>query len=85
MSNDLLRTVKGSLANGLSDIIIDEYEKFFVVSLIDGNYGYLATKDREILKKKILRKLDNGANNGSSDNPRTYPVSYTHLLTWCWL
>lgn len=82
VSNDLLQTVKGSLANGLSDIIIDEYEKFFVVSLIDGNYGYLASKDREILKRKILRKLENGAGNGSHNKPTTYQRSQRKSQVW---
>lgn len=80
LSNELLRTIKGSMANGLSDIIIDEYEELLVVSLVDGNYGYLAARDREILKKKILRRLDNGA--VSSGNLRTYQRSQRKSRVW---
>ncbi|NLC16176.1 MAG: hypothetical protein GX784_07650 [Firmicutes bacterium] len=64
--NDLYRKVKSLIANGLADIIIDEYEKFLVVRLIDGNYAYLSEKDRALLKAKALRTLDNGMNNGYS-------------------
>lgn len=65
-SNKLQRKIKSSIANGLSDIIIDEYEQFLVVKLIDVNYAYLSEKDRTLLKAKALRVLNNGRGNGYS-------------------
>lgn len=82
LSNQLHRKIKSSVANGLSDIIIDEYEKFLVVRLIDGNYGFLATKDREILKKKALRILDNGKSNLHSTNMEAYRRSQRKSRVW---
>lgn len=54
---DVLKRIKGSLANGLSNIIIDEYEKLLVERLLDDQYAYLSARDREIIKKKVLNKL----------------------------
>lgn len=65
-SNQVHRKIKSSIANGLSDIIIDEYEKFLVVKLIDANYAYFSEKDRALLKAKALRVLNNGRGNGYS-------------------
>lgn len=55
--HEILQTIKASVANGLSHIIVDEYEKLLVVRLIDDNYAYLSTMDREILKRKAMSKL----------------------------
>lgn len=82
LSNQLHRKIKSSIANGLSDIIIDEYEKFLVIRLIDGNYGFLASKDREILKKKALRILDNGKNSVYSTNMQSYRRSQRKSRVW---
>ncbi len=54
---EILQTIKASVANGLSHIIVDEYERLLVVRLIDDNYAYLSTMDREILKRKAMSKL----------------------------
>lgn len=54
---EILQTIKASVANGLSHIIVDEYEKLLVVRLIDDNYAYLSTMDRDILKRKAMAKL----------------------------
>lgn len=61
-----LQRIKSSIANGLSDIIIDEYEKFLVTKLIDVNYAYLSERDRALLKAKALKLLSNGRSNGYS-------------------
>ncbi len=53
----ILKTVKASIANGLSHVIIDDYEKLLVGRLIDDNYGYLSGLDREILKRKVSSRL----------------------------
>ncbi len=56
-AHEILKTVKASIANGLSHVIIDEYEKLLVTRLIDDNYAYLSGRDREILKGKALLRL----------------------------
>ncbi|HHW17646.1 MAG TPA: hypothetical protein GXX30_01925 [Firmicutes bacterium] len=68
---EILNKVKGSVANGLSDIIVDEYEKLLVARLIDENYGYLASRDRDFLKKKVFLKLNgqDGARVRKSQGP----------------
>jgi len=81
-SNELHRKIKSSIANGLSDIIIDEYEKFLVVKLIDANYGYLSGRDRELLKKKALRILGNGRGSRCSDKLGNYKRSQRKSRVW---
>ncbi len=53
------RVIKSSLADGLSEIIVNEYEQFLVVKLIDTNYGYLSERNRKTLKRKALQALNN--------------------------
>ncbi len=57
----VMRNVKSALASGLSHIIIDEYEKVLVVRLIDENYLYLSSRDRDAIKSKVLAKLGQDA------------------------
>ena len=82
LSDRLHQKIKGSIANGLSDIIIDEYEKFLVARLVDANYGYLSGKDRELLKKKAFRILGNGRSSVCSDRFRDCGRSQRKSRIW---
>lgn len=62
---EVLREIKDSVANELSHIIIDEYEKFLVSRLVDENYAYLSARDRNIIKRKIAVALDGKAGQAS--------------------
>ncbi len=62
---EVLREIKDSLANELSHIIIDEYEKFLVSRLVDENYAYLSSRDRDIIKRKVAFALDGRAGRAS--------------------
>lgn len=55
---EILNKVKGSIANGLCNIIIDEYEELLVIRLIDDNYAYLTSRDRKLLKRKVMLRLN---------------------------
>lgn len=65
-SHDVLQKVKRSIANGLCDIIIDEYEKVLVERLLQDQYGYLSEKDRELIKRKVMMKLVGRSDDKSS-------------------
>lgn len=56
-AHEILKTIKASIANGLSHVIIDEYEKLLVGRIIDDNYAYLSDLDRAILKRKVSSQL----------------------------
>lgn len=62
---DVLREIKDSVANELTHIIIDEYERILVTRLIDENYAYLSTRDREIIKRKVGAVLNGKSGHGS--------------------
>jgi putative sporulation protein YtxC len=57
-SEEALKVLKSSVARGLTNIIIEDYERLLVQRLVDENYAYLASADREIVKATILMKLD---------------------------
>ncbi len=65
VKQDVLREIKDSVANELSHLIIDEYEKLLVSHLVDENYSYLSSKDRGIIKKKVALALDGKADQAS--------------------
>lgn len=52
--------LKSVVANALADVIIDEYEETLVSCLVDENYSFLSGKDREAVKRAVLKKLDDG-------------------------
>jgi len=52
--------LKSVVANALADVIIDEYEEGLVTCLVDENYSFLSGKDREAVKRAVLKKLDDG-------------------------
>ncbi len=60
----IMKDVKSALASGLSHIIIDEYEKLLITRLVDENYMYLSSRDRNAIKNKVFAKL--GQEKGSS-------------------
>ncbi len=59
---EILKEVKDAVASGLSHVIIDEYERVLVQRLIEDNYAYLSTTDREVLRRKVTLRL-NGREN----------------------
>jgi putative sporulation protein YtxC len=65
VKQEVLRELKDSVANELSHIIIDEYEKFLVSRLVDENYAYLSSRDRNIIKRKVAVALDGKAGQAS--------------------
>lgn len=66
LGQEILRDMKDSVANELSHIIIDEYERLLVNRLIDDNYAYLSTRDRDIIRRKVGVNL-NGRAGARSD------------------
>lgn len=56
-AQEVINKIKSSIANGLSNIIVDEYEKILVAKLVDTNYAFLSGADRNYLKSKVLSKL----------------------------
>ncbi|MGE5578479.1 MAG: sporulation protein YtxC [Bacillota bacterium] len=60
---DVLRDIKDAVASGLSHVVIDEYERVLVQRLIDENYAYLSSGDREALRRKVTLRL-NGKQSG---------------------
>lgn len=58
VSQEIMSDLKDSVASGLSHVIIDEYERVLVQRLIEDNYGYLSSRDREILRRKVMLRLN---------------------------
>lgn len=58
LGQETLKEIKDSVANELSHIIIDEYETILVNRLIDDNYAYLSTRDRDIIRRKVSEGLN---------------------------
>lgn len=55
---DVLRDIKDAVASGLSHVVIDEYERVLVQRLIEENYAYLSSADREALRRKVALRLN---------------------------
>lgn len=58
VSQEIMNAVKDAVASGLSHVIVDEYERVLVTRLIEDNYGYLSTRDREVLRRKVMLRLN---------------------------
>ncbi|MEX0974271.1 MAG: putative sporulation protein YtxC [Bacillota bacterium] len=72
---EVLSDIKDAVASGLSHVIIDEYERVLVERLIDDNYAYLSSRDREVLRRKVTLRLNgregrSGGRGGLSDRSR---------------
>lgn len=65
LGSEVLKEVKHRVANELSHIIIDDYEKLLVNRLIDENYTYLSDRDRTIIKRKVSETLNGKAGQAS--------------------
>jgi len=55
---EILSEVKDAVASGLSHVVIDEYERVLVQRLIEDNYAYLSSRDREVLRRKVSLRLN---------------------------
>ena len=55
---EVLNDIKDAVASGLSHVVIDEYERVLVQRLIEDNYAYLSTRDREALRRKVSLRLN---------------------------
>lgn len=79
---EILRGLKGSVANGLADIIIDEYEKLLVERLIEDNYAFLTVEDRNLIRCKALERLNGYGGPSAGERQRALRLCQRKSRVW---